>query len=400
MRVSEPGPFVVADVACAYDGGVADADELLDRYRVLNCWWDAVAKAGAKVVVVQRFHRNAVVRRGQVEFHMVADDGPPGPSARFWGARMVRAVRGLAPDVVHVDGLVFPAMVAHLRLALPRRTAIVVQDHGGSERSPGARSWPKRLFYAAGLRAADGFLFTSRDQAEPWRSAGILGKGARIDEVAEGSTDLAAPTHGSSSLEAALPGRPALLWVGRLNANKDPLTVLRGFEGAARALPASALTLVFREDDLIDEVRAFIARSELLRGRVHLRGTIPHDALPSLYAAADLFVLGSHSEGSGYALIEALSFGVTPVVTDIPSFRKLTDGGRLGELFAPGDADALARALVRVAGSDLAARRPAVRAHFETALAWDVIGRRALDVYRSLARERAATSCPSLRAGA
>ena len=33
-------------------------------------------------------------------------------------------------------------------------------------------------------------------------------------------------------------GDPAMLWVGRLDANKDPLTVLAGFEQALAAIPA------------------------------------------------------------------------------------------------------------------------------------------------------------------
>ena len=44
--------------------------------------------------------------------------------------------------------------------------------------------------------------------------------------------------------------------------------------------------------------------------------------------AADLFVLGSHREGSGYSLIEALACGLPPVVTDIHAFRTLTGCGR------------------------------------------------------------------------
>ena len=57
--------------------------------------------------------------------------------------------------------------------------------------------------------------------------------------------------------------------------------------------------------------------------------------------AADVFVLGSHREGSGYSLIEALACGLPPVVTDIPSFRSLTAAGAVGALWPCGDARAL-----------------------------------------------------------
>jgi glycosyltransferase involved in cell wall biosynthesis len=182
-----------------------------------------------------------------------------------------------------------------------------------------------------------------------------------------------------------------LLWVGRLDANKDPLTILDAFERALVRLPGAALTMVFGEGALLPRVRARIAASRALEGKVELAGLLPRDALPALYARADLFVLGSHHEGSGYALIEALAFGVTPVVTDIPSFRALTAGGTLGALFPVGDAEACARAIVRLALSDEAqkqARRKEIAAHFARALGWPALGARVSSIYRAAANER------------
>jgi glycosyltransferase involved in cell wall biosynthesis len=206
----------------------------------------------------------------------------------------------------------------------------------------------------------------------------------------ESSTHLAevAPPPGAPAAR----GRPALLWVGRLDANKDPLTVLAGFERAIPALPEAELTMVFGADELLPAVQARIAASAALRPRVHLLGRLEHSALAGLYSTADLFVLGSHHEGSGYAVLEALAFGVTPLVADIPATRALTDDGRLGALFAAGDAGALARALVRLGGCDLASRRPAIRDHFVRSLSWPALGARAAGIYRQAAERRAAAS--------
>src|SRR5439155_20626754 len=110
----------------------------------------------------------------------------------------------------------------------PRRVPVLVQDHGGIHAgSPGFRRRRWRLLHRLGLRAADGFLFSTAAQAEPWKRAGIIGPRQIVHEVMEASTDLAdQPTVAGG---ARLPGRPALLWVGRLDANKDPLTILDGF---------------------------------------------------------------------------------------------------------------------------------------------------------------------------
>jgi glycosyltransferase involved in cell wall biosynthesis len=380
--------FGVAVVSCAHEPSIDDPEALLERWHGRRGWADAVAEAGADAIaVVQRFRKDVVLRRGNVAYHFVASDERR--TATLWGTRVVGAVRALDPTVVHVDGLVFPALVRHLRLLLPDRTAIVVQDHGGIHANSSLfRSWGRRFFHAAGLRAADGFLFTAREQAVPWQRARIIGRSQTIYEVPESSTDMGQAPHVLRGEARPLPGRPALLWVGRLNANKDPLTVLRGFEATVRSLPEAELTFVYHDQEILSAVRARVADSALLRPRVHLRGAVDRGALAPLYAGADLFVLGSHHEGSGYALLEALSFGVTPVVTDIPSFRALTGGGRVGALFRPGDDQELADALVRLGNTDLAARRLAVRAHFDRELDWSAVGRKALETYRSAAIAR------------
>ena len=89
--------------------------------------------------------------------------------------------------------------------------------------------------------------------------------------------------------------------------------------------------------------------------------------------AADLLVSGSHREGSGFALIEAMACGLPPVVTDIPSFRALT-GGAVGRLWRRGDATDLAAALRWQWASRNPQQRAAIRAHFERRLSLPAIG--------------------------
>jgi glycosyltransferase involved in cell wall biosynthesis len=374
---------------CAYGDEFKDPDALLARYHSLTGWADALVGAGAdSVTVVQRFGREARIRRGGVDYQFIADGESSYPAPWFLGRRVTSVIRGLSPSVVDVKGLVFPAFVRFLRCSLPRQCAIFVRDHGGfNARSLSFRSWRGRAFYRFGLRAADGFLFTSRDQATPWLRASIVASAEAIHEIPEASTDLRSGSHDVPA-QRSLPGQPALLWVGRLDANKDPLTVLEGFAGAAPSLPDAQLTMVYGDDVLLGAVEARIAARPALRARVHLRGRMARADLPALYAAADIFVLGSHHEVACFSLIEALSFGAIPIVTDIPPFRVLTDAGRLGALFTPGNADQLAGALRRAASVDLPSQRRRVRAHFDDQLSWQAIGRKALAAYRAAAVAR------------
>ena len=381
-------------VSYGYDDGAEAPEALLRRYPVLTGWAQAVAEAGGHdiaVTVVQRFWRDLVLRDGSVTYRFVADGPPRARGDRQWAARFVSAVVALQPTVVHLNGC-FSIPSRHLRLLLPRGTPLLVQDHGGVyPDAPIFTKWKSRTFHAFGLRAADGFLFSARELAAPWLRAGIIGPKQDIYELMESSSTMVeAPAPGAAA--RALPGRPALLWVARLDANKDPLTILEGFERATARLPEAALTMVFGASQLLAEVQRRIADSPTLRGRVHLLGKLEQWELAALYRAADLFVLGSHHESAGFALIEALSFGVVPVVSDIPPFRVLTDGGRLGALFPVGDAGALARALERLGSSESSdarkARRATVRAHFERELSWSALAHRALGIYREAGARR------------
>jgi len=100
-----------------------------------------------------------------------------------------------------------------------------------------------------------------------------------------------------------------VLWVGHLTTGKDPLAVLDGVARAAAQLPGLQLWCAFGSAPLLDEVRRRIEHDPRLRGRVHLLGKVAHTHVETLMRATDAFVSGSHSEGSGYALLEALACG-------------------------------------------------------------------------------------------
>lgn len=379
----------------AYDPGIIAPDALLDRYATLTGWSEALVAAGAlSVVVGQRFWRDAELESAGVRYAFRLDEGPPVADERTRPAALHEVVVAARPDVVHVNGLMFPAQLESLRRSLPRSCALIVQDHAGV--APASRRWwdvrarARHASMRRGLRAADALFFTSADQARLWREAGVIAPQPRVYPIVESSTTMRAVAREAAREASGVDGRPASLWAGRLTANKDPLTVLDGFERALAELPEARLSMVYGEDDLLPEVRSRVERSAALRARVRLCGRVSHDRLAAYYSAADLFVLGSHHEGSGYALIEALACGSVPVVTDIPSFRAIADDGRLGALWPPGDAWAFARALTRAASGDVAAKRLEIAADFERRLSWPAVGRRALALYQEVAAARIA----------
>jgi glycosyltransferase involved in cell wall biosynthesis len=388
----------IAVVNYAFAPDVDDPEALLDRYTTLTGWGEALLTAGAdRVRVAQRFHRDARLSRAGVEYVFVSDGGAGRPQPLTWPRALHRAVAVWRPDIAHVNGLDAPVQTWLLRRMLPLASALVVQDHG-------SRPVVRREPYALGLRralrraaigAADAVCFTAAEQGEAWRAAGLLPRAQRVVELLEASTRLRPTPREAARRALAIDGNPSVLWVGRLNANKDPLTILEGFASAAAVLPDARLTMVYGEAELLPQVEERMKRLPGLSERVQLVGPVNHAVMADVYSAADIFVSGSHHEAAGYALIEACACGAVPVVTNIPAFRAITGNGALGALWNPAQPSSLARALVETAQRDLGALRARLLDDFARRLSWPAVGRQALDAYADIiVRRRAAYGAP------
>jgi len=227
-------------------------------------------------------------------------------------------------------------------------------------------------------------LVSSPGQASEWRSASVVPSRVPIADVMEASSDLRPMPAPDAVMLSGVSGNPAVLWVGRLNENKDPLTMLDGFSLFLNVCPDATLHMVYNAGTLRDAVNERIERDPRLAARVRLVGAVPASQIAAYYSAADIYVSASRHEGSGFAAIEAMACGATPVLTDIPPFRVLTDSGRVGALWRRGEPQRLCDVLASVAAESGASMRARVRAQFDSALSWDVLGRRAVGIYRDV----------------
>jgi len=354
-------------------------EALLEAWPTLVDVAAAVQAPDTDVTVVIPAARDDRVERDGVHFLSIA--ARPGGRARrklgHWTApfqpRLEQAIAALRPDVVHFHSLSFPRHVGRLTRLLPR-TPVLVQDHADHAPPP----W-LRTVYRRGLARAAAVLFTSAEQAHPFRAAGVLRADTPVLEVPESSSRFTPGDTRMARAETCLHGDPCLLWLGHLDDNKDPLCVLAALRIAAPSLPDPHLWMAWRHGPLLPRVQRRVSDDDVLRDRVHFLGPQPHGRIETLLRAADFLLQGSHAEGSGYAVIEALACGVTPIVTSLPSLRALTEGGTYGGLSPPGDARAMAASLEYWNACERTARRLRARAHFERALSFDVVGARLRD---------------------
>ena len=137
---------------------------------------------------------------------------------------------------------------------------------------------------------------------------------------------------------------PVFLNVGRLTAQKDQATLLKGFASLRKR--HRARLLILGEGELRSELEGLIA--ELGIGEdVSLPGFCENPY--AFMSRTTGFVLSSGWEGLPTVLIEAASLGVPVISTDCPSGpREILKEGALGTLVPVGDSEALATAMEKL----------------------------------------------------
>jgi glycosyltransferase involved in cell wall biosynthesis len=305
---------------------------------------------------------------------------------RLWSPRragleaMVHSLLGVLyaairrPDVLHIHSI-GPAIVTPLARLFGLRVVVTFhsQNYQHEKWSRPAR-WILLWGESLGARFANARIVISRTLLEVIRSR--YGRDAVLIPNGVGGAEKTAG-HKEVLRHGAQPGR-YLLHVGRVALEKRQLDLIRAYSGAA--LDGWRLMLVGEAgtDDYAAQVRREATAADVI-----MTGYLSGEPLAEMYTCAAAFVLPSSHEGMPIALLEALSFGLPVVVSDIAAHREL----KLPEqcYFRVGDLDELRAALESLRArprnrqEDDALARRIVAEHD-----WDDVAKRTLHVYRSV----------------
>lgn len=303
------------------------------------------------------------------------------------GARDYRRERGavaalcerLRPTVAHTHGMrpdVLDAPVVR-RLGIP----VVTTVHGRS-----AATWKVRLYewlQYRSFRRLDAVVAVSRTLADLLERKGTPRD--RISIIPNASAPAGAPFSAAEARRAL--GVPAgafcIGWVGRLSAEKAPDLLISALP-ALRGLGVHAAIIGDGRERAPLERRI----AELsLNHQATLHGPLPDAG--RYFAAFDVFVLSSRSEGMPMVLFEAMSAEVPIVATTVGGVPEVV-GPDEALLVPPEEPDALADAIRRVLAEPQAARRRAIAARER--LARDFGADAWLDRYEALYRRVAVTA--------
>lgn len=141
------------------------------------------------------------------------------------------------------------------------------------------------------------------------------------------------------------PDEPTLAWAGRVDPIKDLETLIRAFALVRREIPGARLRM-FGGTPRGGE--AYRQRCEALAAELGVAGAAVFEGrvedIKDAYAAGNVVMLSSISEGFPFTLIEAMSCGRATVSTDVGGVREAV--GETGLVVPPREPESMARAAV------------------------------------------------------
>ncbi|MEO8886925.1 MAG: glycosyltransferase family 4 protein [Mucilaginibacter sp.] len=301
------------------------------------------------------------------------------PASRFYAAvKLNKYIAALKPDIVIIHGLHFPLQVIHLRLLLNGKVKIIVQHHAEQP----FKRFKKNIQRWAG-KCIDAYLFASRDMGLDWVSKGNITCPEKVHEVMEVSSVFYPVEKRVVKAQLKITGQPVFLWVGRLNENKDPLTAINAFLKFVTIEPDARLYMIYHTEELLSQI-IHLLNNHADSSAITLIGRVPNHELLYWYNSADYIISASHYEGSGTAVCEAMSCGCIPIVTDIFSFRMITDNGNCGLLYKAGNEGALLLALKQTRQLNVQQTRDKCLAYFNANLSFNAIANKIVAIASSL----------------
>lgn len=283
----------------------------------------------------------------------------------------------LRPDVLHIQAI-GPAIMTPLARLFGLR--VVVTHHGPDyDRQKWGRFAKTVLLLGErfGMRGSNGRIVIS----EVIRTLVRSKHGCDSTLIPNGVVLPDLPDQAGTPISFGLEPGKYILLVSRIVPEKRHLDLIDAFQHAG--LPGWTLAIVGASDHPDAYVQEVLDRAAATPGVV-CTGLQTGQALRELYAHAGIFVLPSSHEGLPIAMLEALSYGLPVIASDIPA--NLEVGLPVEHYYPLGNMKILSQRLAEFAARPLAmADRDKRRAWVSARFNWEAIARQTLEVYQALA---------------
>ncbi|MBI2549651.1 glycosyltransferase [Candidatus Woesearchaeota archaeon] len=184
-----------------------------------------------------------------------------------------------------------------------------------------------------------------------------------------------------------------ILFVGRLAEKKGVTHLIAAMAEIIKKNPGCKLVIVGDGP----EKPALVRQSQQLglSENVVFAGSVPNNALPSFYRAADVFVLPSivdrkgDTEGLGVVLLEAIAAGTPVVASNIGGIPDIVINGKTGLLVEQKNRQRLATAIALLLKNPQMRKKlsAAAKSHVARSFSWDALANRFYALFATVASE-------------
>jgi glycosyltransferase involved in cell wall biosynthesis len=298
-------------------------------------------------------------------------------------------LRGVRADIIHHHSLWLRTLEYARGRARTTRTPLVISPRGMMSRwAWNHHALRKRLasllVHPGALKAAQGWHATSPEEADDIRSHGFT------QPICMAPNGVTAPTVAARSAaldfwRKACPDtahRPTALFYSRFHPKKRVLELIDLWLEQA---PADWLLLMvgLPEEYTAAQLEAYVMRASCA-GRIQV---FNGEGLPAPYAAADLFLLPSHSENFGLVVAEAMANGLPILVTDTTPWKAVNEN-QAGWCVPWADFPAALREALAESEARRAERGRTAHTYALTDFSWDESARKLSEFYVELTRGR------------
>ncbi|GAA0809582.1 glycosyltransferase family 4 protein [Spirilliplanes yamanashiensis] len=252
-----------------------------------------------------------------------------------------------------------------------------------SSRGPVVATFHTAMTRSRALSAAQGLLQLVLEKITARIAVSALARRVQVEHLDGGAVEIPNGVAVAKFADAEPLERPAgetIGFLGRFTEPRKGFALLRqAFVTLAPHRPGLRLLVAGPGDP--DEL--FTPVPPELRDRITHLGLVSEADKARMLRSVDVYVApNTGGESFGMILTEAMAAGAPIVASDLDAFRRVLDGGRAGELFPTGDAEALTRTLAALL--DDPDRRRELAACAREAVAafdWPAVADRVVEVY-------------------